>query len=115
MSDMIEKVARAIVTTNLWGKEPVVNDGSASALWLIKEVDRCWPDYVGHARAALTLLTKPENISDSVVCAAEQSRQDYWGGVYIASVYREREAMRKAIAAGITAALQDNTEEKKTS
>jgi hypothetical protein len=66
-------------------------------------------DYIDAAIRVLTLLAKPESISDLMVEAALVT-----DGLLLDRSSKPG-SVRKAIAAAITAALQDNTEEKKTS
>jgi hypothetical protein len=95
MSDLLEKMCKAF--------------------WVASKLGDYWDDMpkrskeeIGHTpmRAALTLLTKPENISASAVEA-------FWATLGAQDAAKINTP--KAIAAAIASALQDNTEEKKTS
>lgn len=94
--ELIEKIARAIVTVNLWGKVAPVADGSVAYQWLCNEVDRCWPDYVDHARAALAVLAKPENVTPEMAQACNNTVS-----------FPTLEQFRKGIAAAIGSLLQE--------
>ena len=101
MSDVIERIARAICGVNVGG-----SGGPDSRYGDNEErIDSNWRDYVDEARAAYaeTIAALAEGVTDEMVFA---SLSDFGGGGAARMViyHEEREFQRRAIAAAIRAA-----------
>ena len=73
---MIEMMARAIATKRIWQDVEPYDDGTVSSAYVWKQVERMMPEARDEARAALSVLARPENIPTECVMVALREMRD---------------------------------------